>query len=247
MPKKLDYSAAWADAIGLLRAHREAVVAIAGFFLFAVSWAYGFLVPKPDAEGLETLAEILAVIQAHFVANWTFIVPVTLIGSYGGFVIYVLLSGQNLTKVGDALTIALSRFLPYFVASLILGWLTMLGFAALIIPGLYLVARFLTLPAAMAANPQLGIIDGIKETWNATAGIGWKTFFLFFVVALVTWLIALVVNMVIGIICVLVAGPDGVPLVESGFEALLSTIQGVILIALVTAIYRQLKPQLVSQ
>lgn len=247
MPKKLDYTAAWADATGLLGAHREAVVAIAGFFLFAVSWAYGFLVPKPDAEGLETAAEIFAVIQAHFVANWMFIVPVTLIGSYGGFVIYVLLSGQNLTKVGDALTIALSRFFPYFVASLILGWLTMLGFAALIIPGLYLVARFLTLPAAMAANPQLGIIDGIKETWNATAGVGWKTFFLFFVVALVTWLIALVANIVVGLVCVLIAGPDGVPLVQTGFEALLSTVQGVILIALVTAIYRQLKPQVASQ
>lgn len=247
MPKKLDYSNAWSDATGLLAAHREAVIAIAGFFLFAVSWAYGFLVPKPDAEGLETLPEILEVIQAHFVANWMFIVPVTLIGSYGGFVIYVLLSGQNLTKVGDALTVALSRFFPYFIASLILGWLTILGFAAFLVPGLYLVARFVTLPSAMAANTQLGIVGGIKETWAVTAGIGWKTFFLIFVVALVTWLIALVVNMVVGIMCVLVAGPDGVPLVQTGFEALLSTIQGVILIALVTAIYRQLKPQLVSQ
>ncbi len=246
MPKKLDYSAAWADATGLLSAHREAVVAIAGFFVFAVSWALGFLVPEPDIEGMETLAEILAVLQVHFAANWMLIVPATLIVSYGGFVLYVLLSGQNLPKVGDALSIALSRFFPYFIASLILGWLTVLGFAALLVPGLYLVGRFVALPAAMAADRQLGIIGGIKETWAVTAGIGWKTFFLIFIVALVTWLIALVVNMVVGIICVLLAGPDGVPLVQSGFDALLSTIQGVILIALVTAIYRQLKPQVAS-
>ncbi len=247
MPKRLDYSAAWADATGLLSAHREAVVAIAGFFLFAVSWAFAFLVPGPDIEGLETFAEIMAVYQTHFVANWMTILPVTLIGSYGGFVLYVLLSGQNLSKVGDALAIALSRFLPYFVASLILGWLTVLGFAALLVPGLYLVARFVALPAAMAANTQLGIVGGVKETWAVTAGVGWKTFFLIFIVALVTWLIALVVNMIVGLICVVVAGPDGIPLVQSGFDALLSTIQGVILIALVTAIYRQLKPQMVSQ
>ncbi len=246
MQKKLDYSAAWADAIGLLSAHREAVIAIAGFFLFAISWAFAFLVPGPDTEGLQTFPEILAVIQAHFVANWMFIVPVTLIGSYGGFVLYVLLSGQNLPKVGDALTIALARFLPYFVASLILGWLTILGFAAFIVPGLYLVARFVALPAAMAVNSQLGIIGGIKETWAITQGVGWKTFFLIFIVALVTWLIALVVNLVVGLVCVLLAGPDGVPLVQSGIKALLSTIQGVILIALVTAIYRQLKPQLAN-
>jgi hypothetical protein len=243
MPKKLDYSAAWADAIGLLGAHREAVIAIAGFFLFAVSWAFAFLVPGPDTAGLQTFPEILAVIQAHFVANWMSIVPVTLIGSYGGFVLYVLLSGQKMSRVGDALTIALSRFLPYFVASLILGGVTIMGFAALIVPGLYLVARFVALPAAMAADTPLGIVGGIKESWTVTQGVGWKTFFLLFVVALVTWLIALVVNMVVGLACVLLAGPDGVPLVQSGVKALLSTVQGVILIALVTAIYRQLKSQ----
>lgn len=247
MPKNLDYSAAWADATGLLSAHREAVVAIAGFFLFAVSWASTFLVPAPDVEGLDTLTEILAVIQTHFAAHWMIILPVTLIGSYGGFALYVLLSKQNLPKVGDALTIALSRFLPYFVASLILGWLTVLGLAAFLIPGLYLVARFIALPTAMASNTQLGVVGGIKETWAVTADIGWKTFFLLFVVALVTWLIALVVNMVIGLICVLVAGPEGVPLLQTGVAALLSTAQGVILIALVTAIYWQLKPQMATR
>ncbi len=246
MPKKLDYSAAWADATGLLRAHREAVVAIAGFFLFAISWGFAFVTPKLDIEGMKTLAEILEAVQAHFVANWMYILPVTLIGSYGGFVIYVLLSGQNLPKVGDALTIALSRFLPYFVASLIVGWLTILGLTALLLPGLYLVARFVTLPAAMSANTQLGVVGGIKEAWVITAGIGWKTFFLVFIVAFVTWLIAMVANTMVGLICVLLAGPEGVPLVQTGVAALFSAVQAVILIALVTAIYRQLKPQIAS-
>lgn len=246
MPKKLDYSAAWADATGLLRAHREAVVAIAGFFLFAISWGFAFVTPELDIEGMKTLAEILEAVQAHFVANWMYILPATLIGSYGGFVIYVLLSGHNLPKVGDALTIALSRFLPYFVASLIVGWLTILGLTALVVPGLYLVARFVTLPAAMAANTQLGVVGGIKEAWAVTASIGWKTFFLVFIVAFVTWLIAMVANTMVGLICVLLAGPEGVPLVQTGVAALFSAVQAVILIALVTAIYRQLKPQIAS-
>ena len=243
MSKKLDYSVAWADAMALLQAHREAVIAIAGFFLFAVSWAFAFLVPEPQVEGLETFAEIVAVIQTHFAANWMSIIPVTLIGSYGSFVLYVLLSGQALPKVGDALTIALSRFLAYFIASLIVGWLTVLGLIALFIPGLYLVARFVTLPAAMATDTRRGMVDGIKEAWAVTAGIGWKTFFLLFVVALVTWLVAQVIQLVVGLLCVLVVGPDGVPLVQTGVAALLSTIQSVILIALVTSIYRQLKTQ----
>lgn len=246
MAKTLDYSAAWADAVALLNAHREAVVAIAGFFLFAVGWATAYLVPQIDMQGAETLQQMATIVQNYFAANWTYIVPATIIGSYGGFVIYVLLSGQNLPKVGDALTIGLLRFLPYFIASLLVSWLTALGFVALVIPGLYLFARFATLPAAMAADSKLGIFGGIKQSWTATDKIGWRTFVLLFVVAAVSWLLMNVLNLLIGIVCAAIAGPEGIKLVETFFAALFSTVQGVIIIALVTAIYRQLKPQIVS-
>jgi len=247
MPKKLDYTAAWTDAMALLRAHREAVIAIAGFFLFAVGWASAFLVPEPGLKGTETLPEMGEILRAHFAANWMVIIPSTLVGAYGGFVIYVLLSLPNLEKVGDALTEALKRFLPYFVASLLTGWMTFLGLMALLIPGLYLLARFVVLPATMANQPQLGMIASIKTSWAITARVGWATFFLLSVVAVVTWLVTVVANLVVGLICVLLAGPEGVPLVETGVAALLSTAQGLIFIALIVAIYRQLKPQTSSE
>lgn len=247
MPKKLDYTAAWNDAMALLLAHREGVIAIAGFFLFAVGWASAFLVPEPGLAGTETLSEMAAILRTHFAAHWMVIVPATLIGAYGGFVIYVLLSRPDLATVGDALTEALKRFLPYFIASLLTGWMTLLGLLALLIPGLYLVARFVVLPAIMASNRQSGAIESIKASWATTSGVGWATFFLLFVVALVTWLISVVASLVIGLICVLLAGPDGVPLVETGFAALFSTAQGLIFIALIVAIYRQLKGQSSSQ
>lgn len=247
MPKKLDYNATWADAVALLKGHREAVVAIAGFFLFAVTWGFAFLVPGPSLEGAETVTAMVAVLRTHFAANWMTIIPVTLVSSYGGFVIYVLLTDHNLAKVGDALTNALSRFLPYFIASMLLGWLKVAGLAVFLVPGLYLVGRFLVLPAVMAANTQMGIISSIKETWAVTAGAGWATFFLLLVVALLTWLISIVASLLIGILCVLAAGPSGIPIVETGFDALFSTVQSVILIALIVAIYRQLKPQMPNQ
>jgi hypothetical protein len=247
MPKKLDYSAVWTDAVALLRGHLEAVVAIAGFFLFAVTWGFALLVPEPSLEGTATLTDIVAILRTHFAANWMVIIPVALVGSYGGFVLYVLLTEQNLAKVGDALTIALSRFLPYFVASLLTGWLTLLGLAIFLVPGLYLVARFVVLPAVMASGGHLGIAGSIKAAWTTTDGVGWATFFLLFVVALVTWLISLVASLLIGLLCVLMAGPGGIPVIETGFAALFSTAQGVIFIALIVAIYRQLKPQMPSQ
>lgn len=247
MPKTLDYTAVWTEAMALLRAHREAVIAIAGFFLFAVGWASAFLVPAPGLEGNETLPEMADILRSHFAANWMVIVPSTFVGAYGGFVVYVLLSRPDLEKVGDALTEALKRFLPYFVASILTGWMTFLGLLALLIPGLYLLARFVVLPATMASQPELGVFASIKASWASTARVGWATFFLLFVVAAVTWLITVVANLVIGLACVLLAGPEGVPLVETGIAALLSTAQGLIFIALIVAIYRQLQPQTASQ
>jgi hypothetical protein len=244
MSKKLDYKVAWKDAIALLDVHREAVVAIAGFFLFAVSWIFTFLMPVLDVEGAETIGQTLELLQNYFVTNWMYFLPVMTIGSYGGLVIYVLLSAQNLSKVGDALVIALSRFLPYFIASLLVGWITILGFAAFLVPGLYLTARFAPLPAVMAADPKLGIVDGIKQSWIITDKIGWRTFFLLFIVWMVSWLLTDLANALIGLICTSIIGQEGIPLVQTFFVALFATAQTVLIIALITAIYRQLKPQL---
>ena len=243
MPKKLDYTAAWSEAMLLLGSHREAVIAIAGFFLFAVGWASAFLVPDPGLKGMETLAEMVELLRAHFAANWMVIVPSALVGAYGGFSIYVLLSRPDMVTIGDALTEALKRFLPYFVASILTGWMTFIGLLAVILPGFYLLARFVVLPATVATRPELGIFESIRESWAITSRVGWATFFLLFIVAVVTWLITVVANLLVGLVCVLLAGPEGVPLIETGVAALLSTGQGLIFIALIVAIYRQLQPQ----
>ena len=50
MQKKLDYRAVGQDARALFAAHREAMVAIAGFFIFLPNWIAGYLAPYgPDA------------------------------------------------------------------------------------------------------------------------------------------------------------------------------------------------------
>ena len=246
MSKKLDYRVAWTDAISLLSAHREAVVAVAGFFIFLASWVFAVYTPEIGTQGTETPQQILSLLQNHFATNWMYFLPVIIAGSYGGFVIYVLLLAPDISRVGDALTVGLSGFLPYFIASLLVGWIAMLGFVAFLIPGLYLTARFTPLPTVMAADPKLGIVDSIRQSWTLTNGIGWRTFFLLFVVWMASWLLINVANMLIGEICSSVVGQEGLPLVETFFAALFSTAQAVLIIALVTAIYRQLKPQIVS-
>ena len=51
-----------------------------------------------------------------------------LVTTYGSISLYVLMSGRQLEKVGDALKIAAALFVPYLVASLLVGWATLAGF-----------------------------------------------------------------------------------------------------------------------
>ena len=244
MSKKLDYNATWSDAVDMLRTHREAVIAIAGFFIFLVSWAFALLSPESETGSVATFADAVALWQGYFRANWMYIVPMILVTSYGGVVIYVLLLNTSLSKVGDAFPFALAIFFPYFIASILTGWMTLLGAIAFIIPGLYLMARFAVLPAVFAGGARLGVIGSIKQSWAITEGVGWSIFVLMLVVGFITWLISLVGNLVIGVLTRLGGGPDGLPWIDTGVAASLGTFQSVILIAVAAAIYRQLKPQL---
>lgn len=244
MSKKLDYNATWAEAVDMLRTHREAVVAISAFFIFLVSWSFALLSPEPETASVATFADAVALWQTYFRANWMYIVPMILVTSYGGVVIYVLLLNTSLSKVGDALPYALAILFPYFVASILTGWMTLLGVIAFIIPGLYLMARFAVLPAVFAGEARLGIIGSIKHSWAITEGVGWSIFILMLVVGFITWLISLVANLIVGVLTRLGGGPDGMPWIDTGVAALFGTFQSVILIAVAAAIYRQLKPQM---
>lgn len=66
--------------------------------------------------------------------------------------------------------------LNYFLASLAYGLIVMLGFIALIIPGIYLAARFQFYVYAIVEHGNMGPIDALKKSWHMTRGIFWKLF-----------------------------------------------------------------------
>lgn len=243
MPKKLDYSAAWAEAMTLLKMHREAIVAIAGFFLFVVGWASAYLLPQPDLAGVATITEMAEILNAHLRANWMFILPTGLVGLYGGLVLYVLLTRTDLPTVGDALTNALSIFIPYFFANLLVTFLIIGGLFAFLLPGFYLVGRLAILPCVLADEPALGVIGAIKRSWDTTKNVGWSVALLVLCVTIMIWIVSQVVGLVVGLLCILAAGPGGIPIVQTGFAALLASIGAVISVALIVAIYRQLSAE----
>jgi hypothetical protein len=243
MPKKLDYRAVWTDARALLAAHKEAIAAIAGFFIFMSAWISAFLVPPLIFENMYNSNQAVVEISRHFEANWRVLVPTMLVTIYGSLSLYVLMSGRRLEKVGDALGIAAALFLPYLLASLLVSWATLAGFFLLIIPGLYLSGRFAILPAVVTQGAGDGINKSVIRTWRVTSNCGWAILFLMLFVAVIVRIFAGVADAAIVAICQSIAGEDGIPIVESAVKALFVALEAVAFILMLVAVNRQLSAQ----
>jgi hypothetical protein len=227
----------------LLAAHKEAIAAIAGFFIFMSAWISAFLVPPLIFENLFNSNQAVLEINRYFEANWRVLVPTMLVNTYGSLSLYVLMSGRRLEKVGDAFGIAAALFLPYLLASLLVSWATLAGFFLLIIPGLYLSGRFAILPAVVTQDAGDGINKSVIRTWRVTSNCGWAILFLMLFVAVIVRIFAGVADAAIVAICQSIAGEDGIPIVESAVKALFVALEAVAFILMLVAVNRQLSAQ----
>lgn len=244
MARTLDYNAVWADTIGMLRQHREAIVAIAGLLILVPNWASSFFAGQPDVEGVKTMADIFAAQSEHLTANWFILLPLGLISFFGGIAVLALFLRPELERIGDALPFALKLLPVYFTVSLLTGLLTSMGAFAFLIGLFYIAGRLLpVLPIVVAEHDKgTGIWGSIAGGWELTRGLGWKCFLLFFIIMLVAYIAIGVIDMIVGIICTL-AGPQGIPLVQTFASALTGSAFGVIILALEAALYRHLQRQ----
>jgi hypothetical protein len=207
------------------------------------AWISAFLVPPLIFENLDNSNQAVLEISRYFEANWRVLVPTMLVAIYGSLSLYVLMSGRRLEKVGDALGIAAALFLPYLLASLLVGWATLAGFFLLIIPGLYLSGRFAILPAVVTQGAGDGINKSVIRTWRVTSNCGWAILFLMLFVAVIVRIFAGVADAAIVAICQSIAGEDGVPIVESAVKALFVALEAVAFILMLVAVNRQLSAQ----
>jgi hypothetical protein len=242
--RTLDYSAVWADTTDMLRQHREAIVAIAGLLILVPNWASGFFIGQPDLEGIKSVADIFAAQSDHLLANWPILLPLGLVSFFGGIAVLTLLLRPELPRIGDALLFAAQLFPVYFLVSMLIGILTSLGVFAFLIGLFYIAGRMLPVAPIVVAETDkgIGIWGSIARGWDLTRSLGWKCFLLFFMIMLVAYIAIGVIDMIIGIICSL-AGPEGIPLVQTFVSALTGSALGVVILALEAAVYRHLQQQ----
>ena len=247
MQKKLDYRALAKDARASFAAHREAIIAIAGFFIFMSNWIAGYLAPPLVLENFDDTTKVIAAFSSYFEANWPVLLPAMLVTMYGSLALYVLISGRKLAQVGDALVIAAALFPTYLTATILTGWATFAGFLLFIIPGLYLTGRFAVLPAVIAQDPALGIIDAVKQTWATTRACGWAIVILTLFIGVAIRLVSGIVGDAVAGICQAIAGEGGIPIVQAAVSAFFAAVEAVIYVIAATAVNRQLGAQTAPQ
>ena len=156
-----------------------------------VNWKYFFMLVLPVA-AVESLAAYIFlplndVTQPEDIANFlsdnstaiilVFIVStvlqVSLIG--GLWVSYMAIDSGNTINPINALQAGLSKFFPLFGANIIIGIVSAFGFILLIIPGIYLSARFALFGAQIMFEDNK-VFESVAASWNKTDEYASKLF-----------------------------------------------------------------------
>ncbi len=235
MDTKLDFSAAWEDAVAMLKANLSLVVPLAGVFIILPMVILNVMVPQPDFASVTDPAASLKLLLEYFssLAPWFLISMV--VAMIGYLAIYHLVLGGKNPTVGEAISLGLVSFLPYFLASLISGIAVTLGMFLLFVPGFYLAIKFSMTGPAIAAENIKSPIEALSRSWAITKGNSLRILGFILVVAIVAYIGAFIVSLIIGGVLSFVS-----PILATVFDSLMQGMVAVLMAFVSIAIYRQL-------
>ena len=201
---------------------------------------------------------------------WLLLLPIVMFASIVGTVAISYLALRPGTSVGEALQVGLKRFLPVFLASLLIGIVAILlmvplaiivmggaiasgnpsaaggsillfGLLAIVIALAFWVRLMLMTPVAAAEN--VGPIAIIRRSWTLTRSHFWRLLGLVLLMVVVAMVVIGAISAIVGIFVFMVAGPP-----EPGSTSLiLMTILSAVLSAIFSAVFITLLARVYAQ
>ncbi|HEY0149121.1 MAG TPA: glycerophosphoryl diester phosphodiesterase membrane domain-containing protein [Allosphingosinicella sp.] len=234
---RFSYSAIWEDTVRLLRAHASLAAALAGVFLFLPSLLTSHFLPFPTPSDP---ADVTRQFSEYFSTNAHWIALSGIIGMVGTLSILFLVFRTPGIAVGGAIAAGFALLPFYFIANFLTVIPIVIGLMLFIIPGLYLIGRFLPLAPVMVAQGERNPLTAIARTWALTRGRGWAVTGLFILVCIGGFVLSSVISGII-VVILRVALPENIStLLGLIVSAAASTILQMVLIFLYAAIYRAL-------
>jgi hypothetical protein len=240
MQQKLDFTAAWNDALALLKANLDVVLPVVGVFILLPQIIFGFMLPQPEFVPGQSESAIYAQSVAWLGSMAPALLVIVLLSIIGNLAVYALVLRSEKPNVGQALTMALSMLLPMLLASILSAIATTIGLILLFIPGLYLMIKFSLVGPALVAENIKNPIAALQRSWQLTKGNSLYILAFFLIIGIVGIIVLLITSAVFtGIFGMILPESAGL-LVAAIITGLLQTILSVVFLFIVIAVYRQL-------
>jgi hypothetical protein len=262
---KFSMSAAWNDAVALLRANRQVVLVVAGVFFFLPYLAMILLMPDyaatvggPGAPQPATMDEALEQISGVYRDIWWAALLLAVVQGIGMLGLLALLTDRDRPTVGEALAKGAKYFLPYLgtqiLIALIVVALVMVpvtigaaaGAGAGVLVGLlaavaivYLLVKFSLTTPVIVVDGVMNPIAALGRSWALTKGNSLRLFLFYLLLFIVLIVVSMVLTIPIGIVTAM-SGGDGAVIVSGLVNALLNLVALTVILAVVAAIHRQL-------
>lgn len=167
--------------------------------IMAIISTYMQTIPIPSF----TSDSILGVVDLVELMNWSifFILVAVITG-----LVNVFLSGmivrmtydatRRRLDIGKAANAVLKRYIPLLIASIVFGIIVMLGFVALIIPGIFLSIKLVFFSYAILIDNE-DIVGSLKKSWRMVKGKWWNVFALMLIIGLVSIMVGIPVGILV--------------------------------------------------
>ncbi|MEG3177979.1 hypothetical protein U1872_17185 [Sphingomonas sp. RB3P16] len=173
---KLDLGAVLRDAWAMAQRDRDLLIGVAGVFLFVPKVAQEmFIAPTPplpasssDPVAIQTWLDAVAVWSRQ---NDLLLLVLTALSLFGSITLFALYADRNRPDVATAMRQGLG-LLPRYVLLAFMVTLPVNVASLLLIPGLYLKGRLLTVGPAFVAERPLGVIAAWRRSFALTRGHG---------------------------------------------------------------------------
>lgn len=171
---KLTLAALLGDAWAMFRREADLLLRVAGLFFFLPTYALLLLtapLPMPD----EKIANTQARAQAWMAAldGWVGDYGLGSVGAYaitylGLAVIFCLFLDGERPTLGVAIQRAARRFPRFILAMVVVSIPAGAGMYVLLLPGLWLMSRFMLAGPILFAEPQHGAMQAVGVSWRMT-------------------------------------------------------------------------------
>lgn len=235
---KLSYDAVWQDILGMLKAHADIILIVAGAFMFLPTLAQAIYLPPPEMDRFDQQA--MRDLALYYEANIVPLLSLRLVTLLGTGTLLALFLHPSRPTVGGAISAA-ARMLPtLFFVSLIEQMMMLGGLVLFIVPGLYVIARTAVSDAAVMADDLGNPLKAIARSFALTRGLGWQVFGLVAILAVVTWVASSALVAIVGIPTQLLLPEGGALIARNVLSAITPTAMMLVFVLLSASFYRAL-------